>query len=125
MTDLCMDFTDPTEGSVAKNIGTVLLVSLGVTDVSSQRPVTVSYLLLQMADLILLGVDGKLALKMMSYKPKVGCRGSIILGGTDEILRKMPAVSTRTTFGRRGVPGVRVLLPLTFTSSMLTAVCVL
>ncbi|KAI4180410.1 MAG: hypothetical protein LQ346_007001 [Caloplaca aetnensis] len=85
MTDLCMDFMDPTEGSVARNIG----------------------------------VDGNLSLTMRVYKPTVSCRRSINLGGSsfiNEILRKMPAVSTRTVFGRRGVPGVRVLLPLTFTS---------
>ncbi|KAI4142153.1 MAG: hypothetical protein LQ341_003286 [Variospora aurantia] len=55
----------------------------------------------------------------MSYKPEVRCRGPVILDErvvTNEILRKMPAPWTRTTFGRQGVPGVRVVLPRVYTS---------
>ncbi|KAL8725607.1 MAG: hypothetical protein Q9166_007242 [cf. Caloplaca sp. 2 TL-2023] len=66
-----------------------------------------------------IGADGRLTLTMKSYVPNVTCRGPLILSGstfTDEILRRMPAVSPRIAFGRRGVPGVRVVLPLRYTA---------
>ncbi|KAL8649042.1 MAG: hypothetical protein Q9210_004632 [Variospora velana] len=74
----------------------------------------------QITDRVLTGEGaGRLALTMMSYKPEVRCKGLVILDDlvvTDEILRKMPAPSTRTTFGRPGVPGVRVALPRVYIS---------
>ncbi|KAL9595585.1 MAG: hypothetical protein Q9219_006349, partial [cf. Caloplaca sp. 3 TL-2023] len=63
--------------------------------------------------------DGKLALTMMSYKPNVSCRRPILLsdqGSIDVILRKVPATIGKLVFGRRGVPGVRVVLPLIYAS---------
>ncbi|KAI4113161.1 MAG: hypothetical protein LQ345_005794 [Seirophora villosa] len=104
MTDVCMDFAEHPEGSIATNIG---------------RRIWSLDLLGETTDCVLAGREGKLALTMMAYEPEVRCRGPIVLSGstaTDEILRKMPAPSTRTTFGRRGIPGVRVLLPRTYIS---------
>ncbi|CAL8574451.1 hypothetical protein XPA_000410 [Xanthoria parietina] len=66
-----------------------------------------------------IGVDGRLSLTIRSYIPTVSCRGPLLLYGSqyiDQLLRRMPAESTRTDFGRRGVPGVRVVLPLRYNS---------
>ncbi|KAL8941129.1 MAG: hypothetical protein Q9216_002428 [Gyalolechia sp. 2 TL-2023] len=106
MNQLCVDFSERPEGSIASNIGKAS--ELGMRDGDEGY-----------ADL-LVGVDGKLTLTMRSYRPTVECRRPIIMSdqeSSDEILRRMPAMAGNTVFGRRGIPGVRVTLPLTFTSS--------
>lgn len=106
MNQVCVDFSILPEGSIASNIG-------------KASQLLVRYDEEQYAEL-LVGVDGKLTLTMRSYQPNVQCRRPIILsdqGSSNEILRKMPANVGNTVFGRRGLPGVRVILPLTFTSS--------
>lgn len=61
---------------------------------------------------------------MRSYVPTVTCRGPLILASpqySDEILRRMPASPGRIAFGRRGVPSVRVVLPVRYNSGAWTA----
>ncbi|KAL8771245.1 MAG: hypothetical protein Q9194_004938 [Teloschistes cf. exilis] len=67
-----------------------------------------------------IGSSGGLSLKMMSYRPVVSCRGYLSFTGgknMEEIMKKMSAENVKRNFGRRGLPGVRVVLPITFTST--------
>ncbi|KAL9580216.1 MAG: hypothetical protein Q9212_004627 [Teloschistes hypoglaucus] len=64
--------------------------------------------------------SGRLSLTMMSYRPVVSCRGYLSFTGQKnmaEIMKKMSAEKAKRNFGRRGTPGVRVALPLKFTST--------
>ncbi|KAL8867329.1 MAG: hypothetical protein Q9174_005732 [Haloplaca sp. 1 TL-2023] len=83
MIEICMEYKEKTEGSLATNIGR----------------------------------DGKLALQMKSYSPTVKCSEDLLVAHRaymEEILRKMPASQLNVKYGRRGVPRVRVRLPLTY-----------
>ncbi|KAL8956959.1 MAG: hypothetical protein Q9183_006178, partial [Haloplaca sp. 2 TL-2023] len=66
-----------------------------------------------------IGQNGQLGLNMMAYSPTVKC-GDDLFAAQDaymgEILRKMPASKLSVTYGRRGVPRVRVRLPLIYPS---------
>ncbi|KAL8820368.1 MAG: hypothetical protein Q9223_001390 [Gallowayella weberi] len=72
-----------------------------------------------------IGVDGKLSLVMRSYTPSVQCGRHILLDNpnySDEILRKMPATKGPLGFGRWRVPGVRIVLPLRYSSELVATV---
>lgn len=117
MVELCLEYKDHPEGSLASNIGMANSVSFKLSHALDEQESSSRTTL--GADTIL-GSDGGLSLKMMSYRPVVSCRGTLSFTGQrnmKEIMKKMSAENVKRNFGRRGVPGVRVLLPLKFTSS--------
>ncbi|KAL9030659.1 MAG: hypothetical protein Q9196_001246 [Gyalolechia fulgens] len=106
MNQICVDYSLVPEGSIGSNIGKASQLGMRYGEEQDAE--------------LLVGLDGKLILTMRSYQPNVQCRKPIIISdqaSSDEILRRMPAMAGQTVFGRQGLPGVRVILPVTFTSS--------
>lgn len=117
MVELCLEYKDHPEGSHASNIGMANAVSFKLSHAGDEHQKS-SRAKLESDSII--GSSGGLSLKMMSYRPVVSCRGYLSFTGgknMEEIMKKMSAENVKRNFGRRGLPGVRVVLPITFTSS--------
>ena len=114
MSEVCLEYKEKAEGAVATNIGKTCPILEMPTSPSTETAALVASLV--RAE-IHLGVDGGLSLSIRSYVPTVSCRGPLLLYHSehmDQILHRMPAASSRIAFGRRGVPGVRVVVPLRY-----------
>ncbi|KAL8811851.1 MAG: hypothetical protein Q9200_001466 [Gallowayella weberi] len=112
MLELCVEYKeDHPEESTATNIGKISPVVYKQWPLAGAENIS--------------GVDGKLSLVMRSYTPSVQCGRHILLDNpnySDEILRKMPATKGPLGFGRWRVPGVRIVLPLRYSSELVATV---